>query len=426
MNVPVHDCARVKLSAFTPVLAAIVMMAWPPAVSAQSISLRQALTLARDADPGLPAASARIVAAEAALRQAGVRPNPVIGGDLENFAGTGAHGLVEHVETTLYYQQMIERGDKRAARQGVAGADLNVVRLRRSVRALDLFSQVETAWTEAVAAEASVRIAEDQLTAAQALRTEVERRVQAARDPLFARARAETAVAQAEIAVSQAQIAAQNARAALAAFWGGPANFQLDPTALEALPGASAAMPERTTDLALLEAERDAATSRIRLEQSRSVPDITLKGGVRTFGVADELAFIVGGSMPLGVYDTNRGNIERAEAERLAAERDIAAARVARDREIVRLRARLEADATEIRRIEMEVVPKAQETITLVREGFNRGGFSTIDVIDAQRALIDAQARRLQVLRNLQLDQAALDRLTDRFADLIPDMETLP
>jgi cobalt-zinc-cadmium efflux system outer membrane protein len=199
----------------------------------------------------------------------------------------------------------------------------------------------------------------------------------------------------------------------------------LDPAALESIP-VPLPTPAQTPDIALLDAERDAATARIRLEQTRGIPDVTLRGGVRTFGVADELAFVVGGSMPLGAGEANRANVERAEAERLAAEREIAAARTSRDREIMRLRARLDVNAAEIRRIDAEVLPKAEETVQLVRDGFNRGGFDIIDVIDAQRALIDAQSRRVEVLRTLHVDQATTDRLTGRFSDLVPELEPNP
>jgi cobalt-zinc-cadmium efflux system outer membrane protein len=387
---------------------------------APTLSLDQALIMARDADAGLPAADARVEAAEAGVRQAGIRPQAVVGADVENFAATGSHGFVERTESTVYYQQTLERGDKRMARTDAARAELELARLRRAVRALDLFRQVETAWAEALAAEATVQLAREQLQAAEALRTEVNRRVQAARDPLFAGARADTQVAQAQIALSQAQIAAENARAALAAYWGGPAPQQLDPAALERLADLPIAAPARSADLALLEAERDAAAARIRVEQARTVPDVTLRGGVRMFGLADEVALVAGGSMPLGSYAANRANIERAEAERLAAEREIAAARAVRDREVMRLRARLAANETELRRIDAEILPRAEETVRLVREGFARGGFSPLDVIEAQRALLDARARRIEVLRQFHSDRASLDRLIDRFAHLVP------
>ena len=424
MDSILRACARARFAAMGIVAFVFAVISSP--APAQELSLRQILSLAAAHDLGLPADDARAEAASALARQANVKPNPVLGVDLENFAATGAHGVVKSVETTLYYQQQFERGDKRGARVGVANADGEVARLRRFIRALDLFRQVQVLWTEAAIAEASIRIARDQLDAARLLRDEITRRVEAARDPLFAGRRADTQVAQAEIALAQAEIEAENAAAALSPYIGGR-EVRLNPTALETLAEPLPATPALTLDLALLEREREAATARIRLEQVRMVPDVTVRGGVRSFGIGDEVALVVGGSLPLGTNDTNRGNIERAEAERAAIEHEIAAARAARDRAVVRLRARLDANMSEIRRLDAEIFPKAAETLRLVREGFDQGAFNYIDVIEAQRVVNDASARRLSVLKNLHTERATLDRLTDRFADLIPPAtETRP
>jgi cobalt-zinc-cadmium efflux system outer membrane protein len=70
------------------------------------------------------------------------------------------------------------------------------------------------------------------------------------------------------------------------------------------------------------------------------------------------------------------------------------------------------------------IIPANARTVDLVREGFNRGGFSYLDVIEAQKALIEARQRRLAVLKSFQLDRAQLDRLTGAHASLIPAPES--
>ena len=423
----IRERAQARLVGMAHLVALMLAVAGlAPHAAAQPLTLRQALTLARDSDVGLAASEARIDAASGALRQAGASPNPSIGVDVENFPRSNFNVPFERTEATIYYQRTLERGDKREARTNVARADLEVVRLRRIVRGLDLFQNVETAWNEAVAAEAAVLIAEQQLAVLQEFQTEVRRRVEAARDPLFAGARVDTQVIQAEIALDQARLVAGNARRALAAYWSNPTDQPLDAAEFENTDPGLPELPAQSVDLALLEAMRETADAQVTLERSRAVPDLTLRGGVRYIEQGRDLALVVGGSIPLGIYDTNRGNIERAEAERLAADREIAAARLARVRDTVRLQARIEANAAEAIRIEAEVLPKAEETVALVRDGFNRGGFSYLDVIDAQRALIDARVRRVEALKAFHTDRAALNRLAAAHADLISNEETRP
>ena len=175
-----------------------------------------------------------------------------------------------------------------------------------------------------------MRIAEEQLAVLQGFQGEVRRRVEAARDPLFAGARVDTQVIQAQIALDQARLVAGNARRALAAYWSSPTDQPLDTAEFENTDAELPVLPAQSIDVALLEARRETADAQINLERSRAVPDLTLRGGVRYIEQGRDLALVVGGSIPLGIYDTNAGNIERAEAERLAADREIAAARLAR------------------------------------------------------------------------------------------------
>lgn len=394
--------------------------------AAEPLTLPEALFRAAAYDPALPAAAARMRAAEAGVRQAGVRPNPSLGADLENFAGTGDIGLADRSEATLYYEQTWERGGKREARVDVARAELAVVRGRASVRALDLLAEVQTAWVEALAAEAAIAVAEEKLAVAQRLETEVERRVRAARDPLFSGERARAATAQARIDRDQALAAAEQARAALASYWGGGPTFDLNISALEP---ASVGVPgpiTDTPDLRLLATERDLSQARLAVERARAVRDPRWRAGLRHFGESNDVAVIIGGSIPLGRNDTNRGGIERAQAERTAADVDLAAARIARDREVARLTARRAATLAEVARSDAEVAPSAARAVTLVRDGFNRGGgaFTYLEVAEAQRAVIEARSRRIDLLKRFHLDGVRLDRLTGRHAALLANAET--
>ncbi|MET0272259.1 MAG: TolC family protein [Phenylobacterium sp.] len=380
------------------------------------LSLAEALDRARAADPGSAVAASRLTAAEAAVRQAGVGPTPSLGLEVENFAGSGPYSVLDRNETTLSYEQPLERGGKRQARTSRARAELQVARLRGEVRRLDFIRDVQLAYGEALADAADLLVAEARLVSAQASQRDIARRVRNARDPLFAGSRAEVLTTQAQIACDRAREAARTSRAALAAYWGGGPDFSLRvEDFFNVQPPAGLPAPD-TPDLALLEAERDVALAAVRVEQTRGVADPTLRGGLRYFGDGGDVALVVGGSIPLGVRGANRANVERAQAERAAAEHEIAAARLARQREIVRLTARLRALALESERIRAEVIPHALRAVEQVTAGFNRGGFEYLDVTEAERALGDARARRVEALRDFHATQAALDRLTGKHA----------
>ena len=387
--------------------------------SSAPLSLDEALRRTLSADPSLAGVKARLDASKANVRQANVRPNPSLGMEVENFTGSGPFSTLGRTEATLSYQQTYERGGKRQARTALAQREIGLVEARAQIRRLDLAKAVQLAFVDVLAAQAEVAVAEERLAVALRAEREVSRRVAGARDPLFAGARAEAELAQARVSLDRAQTNGRDARAALAAYWSGSAEFSVPEDLFEDTrrPGGATAAVD-TPDLKLLAVEQDIAAARIAVEQTRAVQDPTVSVGVRHLQDEGAVALVVGATIPLGRYDTNRGAIDRARAERAVITADLGAFQIEREREIARLIARRAAAAAEVKRTDAEVLPNAERAVTLVRDGFNRGGFSYLDVIAAQRALIDARTRRVEILKSFHQDGAALDRLTGAHAML--------
>jgi len=404
--------------------AALAALSAPSLGAAQDMSLSDALSRVATGDPAVAANAARLQVADAAITQADVRPRDVVGVDAEDFTGTGPYSPLDRSQTTAWYERTWERGGKREARIGAARSDIGIVSTRNRLRMLDLMAQVQAAWVEALATEAAISIAEQRLDAAQRVATETSRRVGRALDPLFAAERAKTTVAQARIALDQARENARIARVTLASYWGGTTDYKLDATPFDILETAAVAGDD-SPDLALLAAERGAAGARVRLAETGNVGDPTARVGVRHFGQDNDVAIMVGGSIPLGNRAANRGNVARANAEAHAAEAEVAVARVQIGREIDRLVAERASLATEIARIEGEVLPSAERAVALVRDGFARGGtaFSFLEVNQAGQTVVDARSRRVELLRRFHLAGARLDRLTGRHASLLASAE---
>ena len=386
---------------------------------APSLSLDDALRRAVLADPARAGFEARSRAADAGVRQAGVRPNPTVGMMVDNLPTLGGGDMLGRTETTFSYEQRLERGGDRDARIGIARGESALLVTRARVARLDRIEAVQVAWGEALAAQARVEIARERLGLARGFRDEVKRRVDAARDPLFAGSRADAEVAQAQIDYDQAQIEARVALINLARYWNGRVDFSLTATLFEDTSAANKAAGEvAEDDLAVFAAQKGVALAQVRLEQARAVPDPTVSVGIRHLWDS-EVSLVFGGSIPLQRYDQNRAAIERAQAEGIAADADLEAFRIDRDREIARLQVRLLAKASEARRIAQETIPRAETAVVQVRDGFGRGGFTYNDVMAAHTALLEARARRVAVLEEFHILRARLDRLTGAHSGLI-------
>jgi cobalt-zinc-cadmium efflux system outer membrane protein len=406
------------LAAWPPTLA-LAQSADAPATASRVLTLNEALSLAAAADPARPGVDARLRAVDASVRQADVRPNPTVGLMVENLPTLGGGDILNRTETTLSYEQRLERGGDRPARTALARSEGALALARARIAQLDRLELVQRAWTDVLAAEANLEIARERLMLAERFQTEVQRRVDAARDPLFAGARAEAELAQAQIDFDQSEIALRTAKINLARFWMGRSDFSLGASVFEDTSAARVAAGEAAqADLDLFLAQRAIADAQLQVEEARAVPDPTVSVGVRHIW-DNELSLVFGGSIPLQRYDRNQGAIELARANGTVAQADLTAFQVETEREIARLQVQLVARATEARRITDETLPQAERAVVLVREGFGRGGFTYNDVIAAQTALLQVKARRVAVLQAFHNDRARLDRLTGAHAALL-------
>ena len=394
--------------------------------SAQTLGLDEALSRVATSDPAIAANAARLEAADAAILQADIRPRDVVGVDFEDFAGTGPYSPLNRSQATGWYERTWERGGKREARIGAARADVAIVGAQNRVRLLDRLARVQAAWVEALAAEAAIPVAEARLADLQRVELDVVKRVTGALDPWFAAERARTNVAQAEIALEQARASAQNARNSLAAWWSGSGDFKLDPAHFQTLDQSVPAGGD-CADGASLAAELAAADAKVKLAEADNVADPSGRVGLRHFGEGNDVAIMVGGSIPLGTKNANRGNVTRAQAEKRAIEADVAVTRVEIEREIGKIVADRQLIASEIKRIDAEVLPSATRAVRLIRDGLARGGtaFTFLEFSQAQAAVSDARARRIELLRRFHLLGVRLDRLTGRHSPLLAKMETI-
>lgn len=380
---------------------------------AEPLTLEQAIARATEGAPRLQASDAAVEAARAGQTQAAVRPNPTVTVTGENVAGSGRYGFLPQAEITASYSQMLERGGKRDARTVWARRDVGVAEASTRVARLDLAAQVERAWFNVIIADEVTWAAEYRLKTEREMQAEALRRVRGYKDPLFVETRAAARVAQAEIDLQEAKRRQAAARNVLASFWGGNGEgLELAGGVLTEVKSPLAIAP---SDAAFEEARIARAKAGVKLEQSRGVQDYTVSGGVRYLRGTGDVALVTGITIPLGRFDRNQGNIQRAQAERRRLEFEAEADRLERLRRLAYLRA--EADAARLRAnsIRAEVLPKAVRTLEQVREGYRRGGFTFRDVQDAADAIVEVQEQWIAAANQWRDLQTEIDRLSGRF-----------
>lgn len=369
-------------------------------VLAESVTLDEALRQGLEASPRASEAKALAEAAEGRARQAGVSPNPELSLEVENFAGTGVFKGLRSTETTLALSQRIELGGKRSARVEVARAERDFAFLTYKSALADLERDIREAHAELRADEDRAVQARDNVAAAEELSRTARVLVDAGRDPPLRQLRADAQLAEARAEQARTFGELLVSRRTLAALIG-----STDPelSAIVMPEDTPPKLPEDadTLDTKLATAEREAARARVRLARASAVPDVTASAGLRRFAEGRETAFLAGVSIPIPIRDRNRGNIEAAQSESIAAESALRLARIDANR--ARYEAQMLLGAAELRyeALAGPGISQAEEAFRLAKLGYGAGKFSLLELLDAQSALTQAR---------LNLIQARLDR----------------
>jgi outer membrane protein, heavy metal efflux system len=402
--------ARAGVACLAAIAAAGAAFAQAP--PSDALSLDAAFERALGDAPGLRAAEQARVGAEAGVQQADRAPNPTLDFGAENFAGGKQYQSFDRAETTLSLSQRLEWGGDRVARTQLAAAEVAAARATGGVRRQDILHDVEMAYLAAQKAGAELQVALNRAALAREIVETVDRRVKAARDPLLAGTRSRALLAEAEIAVESARQVERAAKARLASFWGGDGDFSLDLALFEQPAIGSGAGEVASPELALALAREGRAEAEIAVESARGSQDPTVSAGLRYFHETDEAALVVGVSIPLPLWDRNDGAVARAEAERSRLRYETEAIRRNIQREADTARSQMAIARAEVEAIDARLLPMADEALAQARQGYNAGGFSYLDVLEAQRILVEARLQRISALHSFHTARVTLARLT--------------
>jgi cobalt-zinc-cadmium efflux system outer membrane protein len=390
----------------------------PIASAGPVYTLDQAVAAAGGAAPASAVATAAIESARAGRTVAGLRPNPVAQGQVENITGSGPYEGTRAAETTVGFAIPIELGGKRGARVAVANAQLSRAELQAAITGADVRLQVTQLYIEAVAAERRVVTARDQARiAGDALRA-AGIRVQAGRASPLEQQRADVARVNAEANVERQTRLAEAARTNLARRIGQPISGSLDDGLLDRLPAAGAYGPlppvqtAGTLALAAADADFSVADAGVRLARANRVPDLNVGPALRHFAVTNDVAAVFTVSIPIPVFNNGRAAIAQASAERTRADAQRRVTALDIEQAITDARTEEANAATTARTASGPALAAAQEAARIARIGYREGKFGQLDLLDAERTLAETRVAAIDSLANYQNARARLERLT--------------
>lgn len=383
----------------------------------ERLTLEQAVVKALRAHPAVAALEKEYWALDSAAWQEGRRPNPEIELEFEEFGGTGDAKGIRALATSLTYTQPLERGGKRSKRETAMALEREIVSWDIAGLEHGLQAQVRGAYSALQAAQYEL----DTLAKYQLLLGDVHdviaAEVEAGRKARLELERLDIELARLELEVASAGRMLEQARLELAGTWGATS---AEYGAVEPLAGEPPVLPALATLLPLLaghpevarfDAEYEALCAAVDLENANAVPDLAVFGGLTRLNEAEETVFKIGVAMDLPLHDKKEGavsaagyRLEQVEDNRASALREL-------ETELAALHGQATAARANYLAYGESLLPAAREALELTEEGYSYGKFPLMDVLDAQRTLLELESEQAAALLELHAAQAAIEAL---------------
>ena len=160
-------------------------------------------------------------------------------------------------------------------------------------------------------------------------------------------------------------------------------------------------------------AQENVYRARVALQRARvePIPNVFVQIGAQYDYSSD---FAVAGlqvGVPLPVFNANQGNIRSAEAEVIAAEREVDRIRLELEHRLAATMERYANARYEVERSSKFILRDTKEALDLVTEGYGKGQLRYLRFLTAQRAYFQANIQYLSALRNWWAAKLEIDGL---------------
>lgn len=399
-----------------------------PARAGADLSVDELVSEALSRNPELAAARAEVDAALGRLRQAGLRPNPML-----DLAGAqSASGPDNNVSVGLIVP--LDLAGRKEGRVGVAEGELVTKRAQVSDRERRLRAEVKMKAGEVLAAARNLEVTDELLGVNRTALGLVQERVRTGAAPPLEEGLMQVEVNRLDASRQMLESRLEVLRLRLKALAGFPPEQPLAlrgelegvPAPVERVQGLARALARRP-DLAAARADVVLAGARVRKEEAEGRWDasvsvgyqrqetgfmlngITDRGGTRP--IQDTFHMVGGGlTITLPVRNRNQGNVQAARAEVRAAEQR---------REFLELQVRQEVAAAftqhEVARRSFSLYARgvcdlAGQNLEVVRQSHRLGRIPLLDVITEQRRYIDIENGYTDALRQVYDTAVEIER----------------
>ncbi|HEY3268375.1 MAG TPA: TolC family protein [Armatimonadota bacterium] len=378
-----------------------------------SLSLADAIHLAREHSPTLRAAAARIAGANARVRAAGLPPNPSLA--LAHGAGHDAAGLDEDVVLS----QTLELPGKTAPRVRSARSERQAALAGQAGTAQDLTFSVQAAYYEALRADAERQLAADALATAKAFETAAQTQFQAGDVPRSNVVRSGIETARAQQVLDATETERGNRTAALRSLTGLPPDAAItltdsltDQTTAFRLPDLQAQALRLRPDILAAESLQRARGADVSGARAAWQPDLFVEGrraAITPYADTPNGSSVRAGfTLPLLDLGRNRSDVAAAKARLTEQQATVGETERATLLDVETAYNNLVTAQKAVASFRAGRLDRAKELLDMAQTGYQHGASSYLELLDAQQVYRNEQTDYTRALADENVALASL------------------
>jgi len=384
-----------------------------PVSASSGLTLAALEQMALECNPTLAQAATSIRAAEGSYVQEGLYPNPTAGDIGDEIGNNGTAGF----QGAFVRQEIVTAGKLRLGR-AVASHEIQQARYIWEVQRMRVLNDVRAQFSTVLLVQKVIEVNEQLVRISEENLRQTEQLQKAQEVGMASVLEAQVEMETAKVSLATAKNRHWSAWRQLAAVVGRP---DLEPAQLqgnceELLPLLSwEAVRKRLLTQSPMLAQARARVERARCELARQyalrVPNVELETAVKHDSSSGYTVADVQIGVPLPIHNRNQGNILRAQAQLLAAEKEVQRLELALQQELANvyeqyLTAHQQAEAYAER-----ILPNARKSLELMEDGVRQGEFGYLDLLTAQRTYFTANRTYLTNLQELITLRVTLEGL---------------
>ena len=373
-------------------------------------NLQDLQNLALQHNPAILQAKAAASRADGIHNQTGLRPNPRIGYSAQEIGNEGARGL-----HGAFVSQLFVRSGKLALNELVVGHEVQMRRWNEKVQRQRVLTDVQLHFVAALAAQRRLELT-------RAFRLVVEQGVQIARQRVEAKFAGRADILQSENQLSRIDLAIRQTKLQQSAAWQqlaavvglpdlSPGTLQGSLELNEHITNQDDVLSRLLTDSPLLAMARyrvSRARADLQRQQVQKTPNLTAQLGTGHDGSTGDAFANLQFSLPLPAHNRNQGNIHAAGAELCEATQNVRRLRLQIRRDLAVEMRDYESAMAAVEQYRDVIIPRAKETLELMKLAQAGGQYNFLRVLTARRAFFDATISCVDASEQLAIADARI------------------